>query len=146
VWGKENAGTKNVKVVLVTDGVYTRYMKSGEQPGRGLTIIVTTEETEEGARRWRQHKEVGGSEEDTSDGVRDLGAEMDRRNRRRKRMRRMNRKTAAASRRKARPKPQEPRSSGPWTPGAPAPAEVLASRGGVVVVESWQVASCRSYF
>jgi hypothetical protein len=34
-------------------------------------------------------------------------------------------------------KPQEPRSSGPWTPGAPAPAEVLASRG-VVVVESWQ--------
>jgi hypothetical protein len=31
-------------------------------------------------------------------------------------------------------KPQEPRSSGPWTPGAP--AEVLASRG-VVVVESW---------
>jgi hypothetical protein len=51
VWGKENAGTKNVKVVLVTDGVYTRYMKSGEQPGRGLAIIVTTEETEEGARR-----------------------------------------------------------------------------------------------
>ena len=50
-WGKENAGTKNVKVVLVTDGVHTRYMKSGEQPGRGLTIIVTTEETEEGARR-----------------------------------------------------------------------------------------------
>ena len=42
-------------------------------------------------------------------------------------------------------KPQEPHSSGPWTPGAPAPAEVLASRG-VVVVESWQVASCRSYF
>jgi hypothetical protein len=41
-------------------------------------------------------------------------------------------------------KPQEPRSSGLWTPGAPAPAEVLASRG-VVVVESWQVASCRSY-
>jgi hypothetical protein len=42
-------------------------------------------------------------------------------------------------------KPQEPRSSGPWTPGAPAPAEVLAGRG-VVVVESWQqVASCRSY-
>jgi hypothetical protein len=32
-------------------------------------------------------------------------------------------------------KPQEPRSSGPWTPGAPAPAEVLAGRG-VVVVES----------
>ena len=31
-------------------------------------------------------------------------------------------------------KPQEPRSSGPWTPGAPAPAEVLASRG---VVVSW---------
>jgi hypothetical protein len=25
-------------------------------------------------------------------------------------------------------KPQEPRSSGPWTPGAPAPAEILASR------------------
>jgi hypothetical protein len=41
-------------------------------------------------------------------------------------------------------KPQEPRSSGPWTPGAPAPAEVLGSRG-VVVVESWQVASCRCY-
>jgi hypothetical protein len=43
-------------------------------------------------------------------------------------------------------KPQEPRSGGPWTPGAPAPAEELASRG-VVVVEScsWQVASCRSY-
>jgi hypothetical protein len=41
-------------------------------------------------------------------------------------------------------KPQEPRSSGPWTPGAPAPAAVLASRE-VVVVESWQVASCRSY-
>jgi hypothetical protein len=37
-------------------------------------------------------------------------------------------------------KPQEPRSSGPWTPGAPAPAEVLASCE-VVVVESWQVAS-----
>jgi hypothetical protein len=37
-------------------------------------------------------------------------------------------------------KPQEPRSSGPWTPGAPAPAEVLAGRG-VVVVESWVVAS-----
>jgi hypothetical protein len=37
-------------------------------------------------------------------------------------------------------KPQEPHSSGPFTPGAPAPAasrEVLASRG-VVVVESWQ--------
>jgi hypothetical protein len=35
-----------------------------------------------------------------------------------------------------------------WTPGAPAPAEVLASRGVVVVVVeswSWQVASCRSY-
>jgi hypothetical protein len=31
-------------------------------------------------------------------------------------------------------KPQEPHSSGPWTPGAP--AEVLANRG-VVVVESW---------
>jgi hypothetical protein len=30
--------------------------------------------------------------------------------------------------------PQEPRSSGPWTPSAPAPAEVLASRGVVVVV------------
>jgi hypothetical protein len=41
-------------------------------------------------------------------------------------------------------KPQEPRPSGrPWTPGA-APAEVLASRG-VAVVESWQVASRRSY-
>jgi hypothetical protein len=77
VWGKENAGTKNGGVVLVTDGVYTRYMKSGEQPGRGLAVIVTTEETEEGARRWRRHKEGGGSEEDTSDGVRDLGAEMD---------------------------------------------------------------------
>jgi hypothetical protein len=77
VWGKENAGTKNVKVVLVTDGVYTRHMKSGEQPGRGLTIIVTTEETEEGARRWRQHKEEGESEEDTSDGARNLGDEMD---------------------------------------------------------------------
>ena len=77
VWGKENAGTKNVKVVLVTDGVYTTHMKSGEQPGRGLTIIVTTEETEEGARRWRQHKEEGGSEEDTSDGARNLGDEMD---------------------------------------------------------------------
>jgi hypothetical protein len=35
-------------------------------------------------------------------------------------------------------KPQEPHSSGPWTPGAP--AEVLASRG-VVVVGSWHVAS-----
>ena len=34
--------------------------------------------------------------------------------------------------------PQEPHSSGPWTPGAP--AEVLASRG-VVVVGSWHVAS-----
>jgi hypothetical protein len=35
-------------------------------------------------------------------------------------------------------KPQEPRSGGPWTPGAPAPAEVLVSRGVVVVVlESW---------
>jgi hypothetical protein len=45
-------------------------------------------------------------------------------------------------------KPQEPRSGGPWTPGAPAPAEVLASRGVVVVVvesSSWQVTSCRSY-
>jgi hypothetical protein len=39
-------------------------------------------------------------------------------------------------------KPQEPHSSGAWTPGAP--AEVLAGRG-VVVVESWQVASCMSY-
>jgi hypothetical protein len=39
-------------------------------------------------------------------------------------------------------KPREPHSSGPWTPGAP--AEVLAIRG-VVVVESWQVASCRSF-
>jgi hypothetical protein len=37
-------------------------------------------------------------------------------------------------------KPQEPRSSGPWTPGAPAPAEVLAGRG-VVVVERGVVAS-----
>jgi hypothetical protein len=37
-------------------------------------------------------------------------------------------------------KPQEPHSSGPWTPGAPAPAEVLASRG-VVVVECGVVAS-----
>jgi hypothetical protein len=34
-------------------------------------------------------------------------------------------------------KPQEPHSSGPWTPGAP--AEVLARRG-VVAVESWQAA------
>jgi hypothetical protein len=34
-------------------------------------------------------------------------------------------------------KPHEPHSSGPWTPGAP--AEVLASRG-VVVVGSWQAA------
>jgi hypothetical protein len=34
-------------------------------------------------------------------------------------------------------RPQVPHSSGPWTPGAP--AEVLASRG-VVVVESWQAA------
>jgi hypothetical protein len=34
-------------------------------------------------------------------------------------------------------KPQEPHSSGIWTPGAP--AEVLAGRG-VVVVESWQAA------
>jgi hypothetical protein len=34
-------------------------------------------------------------------------------------------------------KPQDPHSSGPWTPGAP--AEVLASRG-VVVVESWLAA------
>jgi hypothetical protein len=45
-------------------------------------------------------------------------------------------------------KPQEPRSGGPWTPGAPAPAEVLANRGVVVVVVeswSWQVESCRSY-
>jgi hypothetical protein len=43
-------------------------------------------------------------------------------------------------------KPQEPRSSGPWTPGAPAPAKILASRGVVVVVvESWQVAGFRSY-
>jgi hypothetical protein len=42
-------------------------------------------------------------------------------------------------------KPQDPRSSRPWAPGAPAPAEVLASRGVVVVVESWQVASCRGY-
>jgi hypothetical protein len=40
-------------------------------------------------------------------------------------------------------KPQEPRSSGPWTPGAP--AEVLAGPRGVVVVESWQVVSYRSY-
>jgi hypothetical protein len=56
VWGTENAGTKDVRVVLATDGVYTRYMKSGEQPGRGLKIIVTKEETEEGARRWRRHK------------------------------------------------------------------------------------------
>jgi hypothetical protein len=39
-------------------------------------------------------------------------------------------------------KPQEPHSSGPWTPGAS--AEVLASRG-VAVAESWQVTSCRSY-
>jgi hypothetical protein len=40
-------------------------------------------------------------------------------------------------------KPQEqPHSSGPWTPGAP--AEVLTGRG-VVVVESWQAESCRSY-
>jgi hypothetical protein len=31
-------------------------------------------------------------------------------------------------------KPQEPRSGGPWTPGPPAPAEVLAGRGVVVVV------------
>jgi hypothetical protein len=39
--------------------------------------------------------------------------------------------------------PQDPHSSGPWTPGAP--TEVLASRG-VVLVESWQVASCRSSY
>jgi hypothetical protein len=39
---------------------------------------VTKDETEEGARRWRRHKEEGGSEEDTGDdGVRALGAEMD---------------------------------------------------------------------
>jgi hypothetical protein len=45
-------------------------------------------------------------------------------------------------------KPQEPRSGGPWTPGAPAPAEaeVLASRGVVVVASGkrgrgkWQAA------
>ena len=37
---------------------------------------ATKEETKAGARRWRRHKEGGGSEEDTSDGARDLGAEM----------------------------------------------------------------------
>jgi hypothetical protein len=42
---------------------------------------------------------------------------------------------------------QEPRSSGPWTPGAPAPADVLASRGvvsrgrGVVASDKLQALS-----
>jgi hypothetical protein len=39
-------------------------------------------------------------------------------------------------------KPQEPHSSGPWTPGAP--AEVLASRG-VWSRGRGVVASCKSY-
>jgi hypothetical protein len=42
-------------------------------------------------------------------------------------------------------KPQEPRSSGPWTRPRRGRGPREASRG-VVVVESWQVASCRSYF
>jgi hypothetical protein len=41
-------------------------------------MVATKEETKAGARiRWRRHKEEGESEEDTSDGVRDLGDEMD---------------------------------------------------------------------
>ena len=47
MWGTENAGTKNVRVVLVTDGVYSRYMKSGEQPGGGLKMIATKKETKQ---------------------------------------------------------------------------------------------------
>jgi hypothetical protein len=52
-------------------------MKSGKQPGEGPKMAATKEETKAGARRWRRHKEAGGSEEDTSDGVRDLEAEVD---------------------------------------------------------------------
>ena len=62
-------------------GVYDcRCMKSGKQPQRrgAQDMVATKEETKAGARiRWRRHKEEGESEEDTSDGVRDLGDEMD---------------------------------------------------------------------
>ena len=79
MWGAGNAGRKNVRVVvLVTDWVYCRCLnKSGKQPGGGIRMVVTKEEAKEGARRWRRHKEEGESEEDKSDGARDLGAEMD---------------------------------------------------------------------
>jgi hypothetical protein len=78
-WGTVTAGKKGVKMVLVADGVYCRCMKSGKQPGEGLKMEATKEEeeTKAGARRWRRHKEEDESEEDTGDGVRDLGAEMD---------------------------------------------------------------------
>jgi hypothetical protein len=39
-------------------------------------MVVTKGEAKEGARRWRRHKEEGGSEEDTSDGARDLHEEI----------------------------------------------------------------------
>jgi hypothetical protein len=64
-------------MILVTDWVYSRCMESGKQPGEGQTIEATKEEVTAEARRWRQHKEGEESDEDTNNGVRDLGAEMD---------------------------------------------------------------------
>jgi hypothetical protein len=51
VWGTVNAGEKSVKMVLVTDGVYCRCMKSGKQPEDGLKMEATKEETKAEARR-----------------------------------------------------------------------------------------------
>ena len=64
-------------MILVTDWVYSRCMESGKQPGEGQKIEATKEEATAEARRWRQHKEGEESDEDTNNGVRDLGAEMD---------------------------------------------------------------------
>jgi hypothetical protein len=52
-------------------------MKSGKQPGEGQKIEATKDEATAGARRWRQYKEGEESDDDTNDGFRDLGAEMD---------------------------------------------------------------------
>jgi hypothetical protein len=45
VWGAMNAGKKGVKMILVTNRVYCRCMKSGKQPEEGQKIEATKEET-----------------------------------------------------------------------------------------------------
>jgi hypothetical protein len=100
-----NAGKKGVKMILVTDGVYGRYMKSGKQPGEGQKIEATKEEATAGARRWRQHKE--GEESDVMTRMMELETWEPRRMGRdlcRKTKRRANREMAAENRQRVRRK------------------------------------------